>query len=328
MPEPDWAAAAYRDVSLVTQVGALHADQAGPGDHPAGQPTSSGTKPWLVVSMFRHAMISDRMTVLDVGTGSGYSAALLARRLTDRQVTSIDIDAHIIKAAEERLDAIDVRPTLAALDAAGELPGTFDRIVSMTSVAPVPASWLEALHTGGRLVTTLAGTGLLVTARKHEDGCAYGQTEFDRAGFMTARSGPDYPPSLLEAIPGALDGDAGDVTAGRYPVVDTASAWELFSMLGVTVPGLEHHYRADPGGTRTAWLAHPDGSWARATGQDAGVPLIRQGGPRRLWDITDQIRQAWLTEGGLPAHGAAVTIRPDGSIRLEKGRWHADILAN
>jgi len=327
MPGQEWADAVYRDVSLVTQVGTLHADHASEDDRPDGRPTSSSTKPGLVVSMYRHAVIGDGMDVLDVGTGSGYGAALLATRLGDARVTSIDIDPYLVKAAQERLAGTWLRPVVAVADATGPLPGSYDRIVSMTSVAPVPASWLAALRPGGRLVTTLAGTGLIVTANKTRDGGAKGQTEFDRAGFMHARSHPDYPPSLLRSIPGALHGDAGEVTTGRYPVVNTARAWELYSMLGVTVPGIEHHFESGQDGTRTAWLAHPDGSWARATAIGDELPMVLQDGPRRLWDIADEIRHAWLTDGNLPAYGAAVTITPDGSIRLVKGQWQAEIPA-
>jgi hypothetical protein len=197
----------------------------------------------------------------------------------------------------------------------------------MTSVAPVPASWLAALRPGGRLVTVLAGTSLLVTANRTRDGGAKGQTEHYRAGFMEARTGPDYPPPLLRAIPGALDGDAGDVSTGRYPVVNIGWAWKLYSMLGVTVPGTEHHYESGPDGRRTAWLAHPDGSWARATATGDEPPQVRQGGPRRLWDVVDEIRHAWLTDGSLPAYGAAITISPDGTVSLSKGSWHAEIPA-
>ena len=94
----------------------------------------------------------------------------------------------------------------------------------MTSVTPIPASWLAALSPGGRLVTTLAGTGLILTASKTPNGGAAGRTEWERARFMHARTSPDYPPDPLRAIPGALNGDAGDVTTGRYPVINTASA--------------------------------------------------------------------------------------------------------
>jgi hypothetical protein len=109
--------------------------------------------------------------------------------------------------------------------------------------------------------------------------------------------------------------------------VNTSRAWELYSMLGVTLPGVEHHFESGPDGTRTAWLAHPDGSWARATAIGEEPPVVRQGGPRRLWDSADEIRHAWLTDGTLPVYGAAVTISPDGSIRLVKGRWQAEIPA-
>jgi hypothetical protein len=63
----------------------------------------------------------------------------------------------------------------------------------------------------------------------------------------------------------------------------------------------EHHFEAGADGERTAWLAHPDGSWARATAVGQEPPVVRQEGPRRLWDIADEIRHAWLTDGTLPA---------------------------
>ena len=323
-----WISAAYSDQTLVTRVGAAHADDARPGDHPAGQPTSSSTKPGLVVTMYRYAGIADEQDVLDIGTGSGYGCALLARRLGDRRVTSVDVDPYLVKAATERLDESGLHPHIAAVDATGPLPGSYDRIVSMMSVAPVPPSWLAALRPGGRLVTTLIGTGLLVTADKTPDGGAVGRTEWHRAGFMAARTGPDYPPSLFDQLPAARSGSGDEVSTGRYPVVNVASAWELFSMLGVTAPGIQQHYEETPDGTRTAWLLHPDGSWARATATGDERPTVCQSGPRRLWDLVDDIRHTWLRDGNLPAYGAIVTISPDGSVHLAKGRWQAHIPAN
>jgi protein-L-isoaspartate O-methyltransferase len=323
----DWMQAAYNDRTLVTRLGTAHADHARPGDHPDGRPTSSATQPGLVVAMYRHAGITDDSHVLDIGTGSGYGTALLARRLGEGRVTSIDVDDYLVKAAADRLDSIGLHPELAMCDATGELPGTYDRIVSMMSVAPVPASWLAGLRPGGRLVAVLAGTGLLVTADKTEDGGAFGRTEWYRAGFMAARSGPDYAPALLDLHPEARDGEGESVTTGRYPVVNVDSAWELQSMLGVTVPGIEHHYQSGEDGTRTAWLLHPDGSWARATARGDELPVVAQSGPRRLWNLADEIRHAWLTDGKLPVYGAVVTIDPDGSVHLKKGRWTAGIPA-
>jgi protein-L-isoaspartate O-methyltransferase len=322
-----WMRAAYSDLTLVTQLGPRHADHAQPGDHPSGRPASSSTQPGLAVQMYRHASLTDGMDVLDVGTGSGYGCALLARRLTDQHVTSVDVDDYLVNAAAGRLASIGLHPDVRVCDATGPLPGSYDRIVSMTSVAPIPASWLAGLRPGGRLVTVLGGTGLIVTAGKTPDGGAAGRTEWDRAGFMAARSGPHYPPRLFEEFPALRDADGERVSTGRYPVVHMSSAWELYSMLGVTLPGVRDHYEESSDGQRTAWLLHPDGSWARATGTADDPPAVHQSGPRQLWDTVDAIRHTWLRDGNLPAYGASVTITPDGAIQLTRGQWHASIPA-
>jgi protein-L-isoaspartate O-methyltransferase len=326
---PDaWLAAAYADRSLVTQVGPLHADHASPADRPTGLPTSSATLPGLLIQMNRHAMITDTAAVLDIGTGSGYGTALLCHRVGDHHVTSIDVDDYLIKATAVRLDSIGLHPQVTTRDATGPLPATYDRIVSTVAVRPVPASWLAALRPGGRLVTTITGTALIITADKTPDGGATGQTEWDRAGFMHARTGPAYPPDALKQFTAVRDAEGEQVTTGRYPVVNVNEAWELYSMLGITAPGISHHYEEAKDGTRTAWMTHPDGSWARATATADEAPVIHQAGPRRLWDLLDETRRDWLNNGSLPAYGAAVTISPDGTTTIKRGRWKAVIPAS
>jgi hypothetical protein len=55
------------------------------------------------------------------------------------------------------------------------------------------------------------------------------------------------------------------------------------------------------------------------------LPDVHQTGPRRLWDILDDLRDGWLRDGSLPAYGAKVTITPDGGMQLTRGRWQAAI---
>jgi protein-L-isoaspartate O-methyltransferase len=324
--EPDWMGAAYSDQTLITAVGGLHADQARPGDQPSGPPTSSSTLPGLVIRMLRHAQVYDGADVLDVATGPGYSAALLTRRLGQEHVTSIDIDPYLTQAAAARLSGIGLSPKIITCDATGPLPGSYDRIVSMTSVRPVPASWLAALRPGGRLVTVIARTSLIITADKTSDEwAAVGQVEWDRAMFMSARPGNGPPAARLD-IRAAVDAQpGGQASTGRYPVMDVAASWELTSMLEVTAPGIDHDYREDPDGQRTAWMLHPDGSWARATATGGGAPVVYQGGPRRLWDILDDLREYWLQHGYFQLHGARAFITPSGTIHLARGRWRATI---
>ncbi|MDT0488591.1 methyltransferase type 11, partial [Streptomyces sp. DSM 41640] len=85
-----WSEAAYSDRSLITQVGPLHADRAGPGDRPEGLPTSSATLPSLVVRMLRHGRLGDGLSLLDLGTGAGGLTAYASRRIGYRHVTSLD----------------------------------------------------------------------------------------------------------------------------------------------------------------------------------------------------------------------------------------------
>ncbi|MDT0346744.1 methyltransferase domain-containing protein [Streptomyces litchfieldiae] len=317
-----WQAAAYADRSVITSVAGQHADLAEDDDHPTGRPTSSATLPSLVVRMFQHARLGDDDELLDVGTGSGYGAALAAYRLGERQVTSVDVDPYLVDAARERLAGICLSPRLETVDATGELPGTFDRIVATVAVRPIPASWLAALRTGGRLVTTLAGTSLIVTAEKQPDGGAKGVIEWDRAGFMHARhDAGDYPPGVGELLDAARDAVSDDVTISPYPVVDVANAWDLASMLDLAAPGIEHHYSED-GEHRVALMAHPDGSWARASGRGDRLPTVYQGGPRRLWALLDDVRGYWLHHGELPVRGSRVFIKPDGTTTLARGKWH------
>ncbi|WSR72825.1 50S ribosomal protein L11 methyltransferase [Streptomyces sp. NBC_01180] len=322
--EEAWLTAAYADDSLVTRVGSTHADQAQPGDRPAGRPTSSATLPSLLVRMFQHARLSDGDTLLDVGTGSGYGTALACVRLGDHRVTSIDVDPYLTEAAGQRLTQVGLGPQLYTLDASGELPEHYDRIVATVGVRPVPTSWLTALKPGGRLVTNIAGTTLIVTADKQEDGTARGRVEWDRAGFMHARHSADYPP-LLDGLVETACAERGEfVTVSRYPVVDVEQAWDLSSMLGIEVPGVVYGYE-ETGQQRTTWLAHPDGSWARATSTEGGDPVVHQSGPRHLWDVLDEIRSYWLQHGELPVRGAHVLITPDGRTRLARGGWRSTL---
>ncbi|MGY5129197.1 methyltransferase domain-containing protein [Streptomyces nigrescens] len=325
--EQRWLDTAYSDTSLITRAGPLHADDATPDDHPIGRPTSSATLPSLIVRMLQHAHIDESDSLLHIGTGSGYTDALAAHRFGSGQVTSVDVDPYLVESASHRLADIGLHPTLLATDGTGPLPlppGSTDRIVSTVSVRPIPESWLTALCFGGRLVTTLAGTSLLITAEKTENGGATGRVEWDRAGFMHTRRGNNYPPSDDELLATARHHDGEDIGKGPYPVVDVANAWDLASMLDLIAPGIEHDYREDDE-QRTALMTHPDGSWARATARGTDRPTVHQGGPRRLWEILDGVRHDWLATGELPVRGARVIIKPDGTTTLARGDWHTKI---
>ncbi len=89
---------------------------------------------------------------LEIGTGSGYLTALLAR--LSRHVTSIEYYETLSAAARTRLDAQGIRNvTLQVADAFGQwfAKEEFDVIAVTGSVPVLPGSFREALRLGGRL---------------------------------------------------------------------------------------------------------------------------------------------------------------------------------
>ena len=194
--QPDaWIRTAYADQPLITRVGSLHADHATPEDRPTGLPTASAIAPGVIVRMLRHARLDDG-DVLEGHAGAGLGARPV-RAVRLPQVTTIEADGYLAKAAGERLAGVGLHPRVAHSDPYGPLPGRYDRIASMVAVRPVPASWLAALGPGGRLVTPIAGTALILTADKTPDGGAAGRTEWDRGAFMPAVAEsrrPGHPP--------------------------------------------------------------------------------------------------------------------------------------
>lgn len=315
-----WAEAAYADRSLVTRVGRLHADHATPGQTVHGRPTSSATMPGLTVRMYEHALIAPGMRVLDVGTGSGYGTGLLAHRFGADQVVSVDVDEYLVDAAAARLAAVGLRPAIYRCNALGEeLPrGGYDRIVATVGVPRIPPAWITALRTGGRVVATLADTSVIVVATKQEDGTLRGRTTWDRAGFMPAHSGGGHPDDGVDWAAAATA--SGICETGRYPVLDVEQAWDVQSMMALLAPGIRHRYSVD-GNRRVMVMAHPDGSWARAEAWGDQSPAVRQGGPRRLWDLLDHVRDSWVRCGELPVRGASVLVAPDGRMVLRRGSW-------
>ncbi|MFI1769118.1 methyltransferase domain-containing protein [Streptomyces sp. NPDC020800] len=329
--DPDaWMSSAYDpSLSVITRVGPHHADHAAPAAVvPEAWPTSSATLPRLVVKLYQHAVLADDSRVL-VTCGSGYGTALACRRLGDGRVTSVDVDSYLLDAARERLAAAGHRPHLEVRDITGHLPGAHDRIISTVSVPAVPASWLTALAPGGRMVTTLSGTGLLIVADKTADGGATGRVAPEPADFMRTRHGDDYPmPDHADLWATARKADGESVTTGRYPVMRVNNTWDVRSTLELTVPGIQHRAERAADGTRTAYMVHPDGSWARATAAGAReLPTVHQGGPRRLWDELDRIRTWLVIDGDLPISGAMVRIDPDGACHFSRSGWSATVPA-
>ncbi len=108
--------------------------------------------PRLEARLLQDAAVQSHETVLEIGTGSGYMAALLGHKA--RHVLSLEIDSALAQTARENLrkagvNNVDVRHA----DGAAALPaaGKFDVIMLSGSVTMVPDALLALLNVGGRL---------------------------------------------------------------------------------------------------------------------------------------------------------------------------------
>ncbi|MCC6302062.1 MAG: protein-L-isoaspartate O-methyltransferase [Gammaproteobacteria bacterium] len=101
-------------------------------------------------------------TVLEIGTGSGYLTALLAR--SAYHVYSVDIIPHFKEQAEERLAVHGIgNVTLEVGDAARGWPrhGLYDAIAITGSLPELPCAFLQSLNRGGRLFAVVGAAPIM-----------------------------------------------------------------------------------------------------------------------------------------------------------------------
>jgi protein-L-isoaspartate(D-aspartate) O-methyltransferase len=118
-------------------------------------------------------------TVYEVGTGSGYLAALLARRA--RHVTSVEIHPDLQARAAAALAATGTtNVTLLAGDGALRPLGesAFDVIVITGSMPVLPQAFLDRLNPGGRLLAVLGDAPVMkAMMTRHEEAGAFQHVE-------------------------------------------------------------------------------------------------------------------------------------------------------
>ncbi|MCX2971921.1 MULTISPECIES: methyltransferase domain-containing protein, partial [Streptomyces] len=129
-----WLSQVYADDSLITEVDGVHAEDAG-SSAVTGVPTSSSTAPSLMADMLDALDVREGTRVLEVGTGTGYNAALLCHLTGAENVTTVDHSAGLATTARERLDALGLRPHVVHEDGAKGFSARapFDRIIATCS---------------------------------------------------------------------------------------------------------------------------------------------------------------------------------------------------
>ncbi len=247
---PEIAAAdAYRDEAFVLKCG------------PDGIPVSSSSQPAMMAIMLEQLELGRGHRVLEIGTGSGYNAALMSLIVgQEGKVTSVDIDAELVARARASLDAAgfpDVKVTCG--DGGYGDPGgaPYDRIIVTAGAWDIAPAWLEQLTASGRLVLPLSLCGVELSVALGRGDGNWRSSSACRCGFVAmlgafARpqlalrlGGPDVVLIQIaddgdvdpEAVRGALAGPYVEMETGLQ-TADQAELADLDMWLTLTEPQL------------------------------------------------------------------------------------------
>ncbi|HEY1356437.1 MAG TPA: protein-L-isoaspartate(D-aspartate) O-methyltransferase [Solirubrobacterales bacterium] len=142
----------------------------------AAQPIGEGqtiSQPWIVAAICQALELGGDERVLEVGTGSGYSAAVLARLAGE--VISVERHPSLAAAARLTLDSLGVGAVeIRVGDGSRGAPelAPFEAIAVHATAPEPPATLLGQLGEGGRLVVPIAGRAadmLTVFRRRGEE---------------------------------------------------------------------------------------------------------------------------------------------------------------
>ena len=170
--------AAYRDEAVVIKCG------------PDGMPVSSSSQPAMMAIMLDQLGLRPGHRVLEIGTGSGYNAAVMAAVVGPRgKVISIDIDPELVARASASLagagyDGVTVICADGGFGDPDHAP--FDRIIVTAGAWDISPAWLGQVAAGGLLVLPLSvrGIQLSVALRQDDDGDGWRSVSSWRCGFV------------------------------------------------------------------------------------------------------------------------------------------------
>jgi protein-L-isoaspartate(D-aspartate) O-methyltransferase len=246
-----WLRGAYEDAPLATRLR-------------DGDLVSSSSQPSLMAMMLTALRVEDGDRVLEIGTGTGYNAALLAHRLgDDGLVTTVDLEPEITDAARRHLAAAGYRPVVVTGDGARGVPerAPYDRILATCALSVLPRAWLVQCRPGGRILLPFA-TGL-VALDVTDAGHAEGRFLHTAAYFVPLRGGgPGPQPVPLGGVPARARQDElfRFLLALTRGGLDPQEAYALWEREGR--PGRGRYGMTVSAGRAWAWLDDPEGPYA------------------------------------------------------------------
>ncbi|MGW5413114.1 methyltransferase domain-containing protein [Actinomadura geliboluensis] len=152
--DPDgWRALVHSDDAITTQMDDGAADK-------GLWPTSSCSAPRVVRQMLELLDLEPGHRVLEIGTGTGWNAALMAQIVEPENVTTIEIDPVVAEQARANLAGVGCPVQVITGDGEAGSPtgGPFDRLIATAAAAELPHAWVRQTRPGGLLLVPWAPT--------------------------------------------------------------------------------------------------------------------------------------------------------------------------
>ncbi|MDY0813300.1 rRNA adenine N-6-methyltransferase family protein [Kitasatospora purpeofusca] len=302
---PDrWAAAVASDLPLVTQV-----------YDGTSTPSSSSSMPTVVATMLRHLDVAPGMRVLEVGTGTGWTAGLLASRVGAENVVTIEADPGLAIDARAQLATMGRTPTVVAADGMlGHPAGApYDRVHLTAAVQRLPGALIEQTRPGGVILVpygTAFCNGALARLTVADDGESATGPFVEDVAFMWVR----------DQQPDSGEFDIDDVRYGPSEIdpADVADSTDAAFAVGLRLPDVFRQSVAAPyDRLGTGRLEVWDGiSYAHCRLADReGKHAVSQSGPRNLWDEVTAEYRWWQRQGAPGLDRFGLTVSVDGQRR-------------
>lgn len=256
---------------------------------------SAASQPLAMAEILLASKIEPGMRILEIGSGVGFLAAILAHAIGAAMVATVELDSFMAATAAWNLakhgpvakhcgDGM----TLEGID------GPFDAIISTCAVDRVPPAWLAACPAGRIVAPWITTYDASATAVLDvHDGTATGRF-LPNVAFMPAAGMPrEDDPAPPRPDPERIRSSA---TWLRCPQVTAKRKAGAALAIGVQLPGVHYRTAKDAENTIEVTVFDNAGSWAR-TSCPAAMDVVQfdveQAGPRDLWDEVETAYRRW-----------------------------------
>ncbi len=177
LPELDPVSQAYQDEAFV-----IKTDE-------GGLPVSSSSQPAIMAIMLEQLGVAAGQRVLEIGTGTGYNAALMSHLVgPGGSVITVDIDPDLSDRARAHLVAAGY-PNAVVICGDGGFGARefapYDRIIVTAGASDLAPEWLAQLAPGGRIALPLSLRGIqLCIALERSGGLGWRSLASCRCGFI------------------------------------------------------------------------------------------------------------------------------------------------